>query len=206
MAFYFTKEARAEREKEKELMKQEREKIKQVEQKRKIEYYDWFTKHTRGFLDEVRNNGFNASWGFEVESEIDISTGLGGKQYNDIFVFDVPSLEGLAFDMESKHMLYFTCGTGYYGKYRDVNVTPNYKYTLIPFNQIFGVNVEINSQTVFTTETTKQNVIGRSIIGGMLAGEVGAIIGGTTGKTHLSLAGRIFGMYRYCTVRISANT
>lgn len=59
-----------------------------------------------------------------------------------------------------------------------------YKYVLIPFENIFKATVEVNSQTKVSTITSKQNVVGRSIAGGILAGDAGAIIGGTTGKEN----------------------
>lgn len=142
----------------------------------------WYTRQTQRFIEELRVKNFNPSWGFEVEPEMDTWAGEGGFQKGETFIFDIPALEGLAFDMESKQMLYFSCPTGYYKKYASPNTKIEYKYVLIPFSDIFSANVEVNSQTTVSTTTSKQNVVGRSIVGGLLAGDAGAIIGGTTGK------------------------
>lgn len=109
---------------------------------------------------------------------------MGGKQYGDVFIFDIPEIEGLAFDINTKQMLYYTCPTGYFDTYNKSNTHLEYKYVLIPFHNIFKATVEVDSQMSVSTVTSKQNVIGRSIVGGILAGDAGAIIGGTTGKEN----------------------
>lgn len=193
MGFYFSKENREKRANEKELKRQkefeekerlrkENESKKEFEEKRKREYCVWYSSQTQNFINELHNNNCYPTWGFEVETEYNTQLGEGGKQYSNIFVFDIPEIEGLAFDMNSKQMVYYTCPTGYYDKYENPNTQMEYKYTIIPFSDIFNASVEVNSQTTISTVTSKQNVIGRSIVGGILAGDVGAIIGGTTGK------------------------
>lgn len=193
MAFFFSKEAREERAREKELecqreyerkeqlRKEEEERKAKLEQQKK-EYCIWYTKETQAFINELKGKSFNPTWGFEVEPDNNTQQGVGGKQHGSIFVFDIPEIEGLAFDTKSKQMLYYTCPTGYYDTYNKPNAHLEYKYVLIPFNNIFKATVEVNSQTTVSTITSKQNVVGRSIVGGLLAGEAGAIIGGTTGK------------------------
>ena len=193
MAFFFSKEAREERAREKELERQReyerKEQLRKEEEERKAkleqqkkEYCIWYTKETQAFINELKGKSFNPTWGFEVEPDNNTQQGVGGKQHGSIFVFDIPEIEGLAFDTKSKQMLYYTCPTGYYDTYNKPNTHLEYKYVLIPFNNIFKATVEVNSQTTVSTITSKQNVVGRSIVGGLLAGEAGAIIGGTTGK------------------------
>ena len=195
MAFFLSKEAREERarrveldkqfrENEKERLRKEEEDRKQKELMKQKEYCIWYSKETQKFIDEVHSKNFNPTWGYEVEQDYDTQQGQGGKRHGNIFVFDIPSIEGLAFDMDSKQMLYFSSGSGYYEKYKDQNCHMQYKYVLIPFSDIFNASVEVNSQTTVSTTTSKQNVIGRSIVGGLIAGDAGAIIGGTTGKNN----------------------
>lgn len=54
-------------------------------------------------------------------------------------------------------------------------------HKIIPFNEILGVEISENGTSVFSKSTS--NVVGRALVGGVLLGGVGAIIGGTTGKS-----------------------
>lgn len=193
MGFFFSKESREQRAREKEFELQRKyereEQIRKGEEKRKQEieqgkkaFCIWYSKETQRFINELQEKNFNPTWGFEAEPENDTQQGMGGKQYGCVYIFDIPEIEGIAFDTNSKQMLYYTCPTGYYDIYDKPGIHLEYKYVLIPFDNIFKATVEVDSQTTVSTVTSKQNVIGRSIVGGMIAGDVGAIIGGTTGK------------------------
>lgn len=195
MGFFFSKESREQRAREKEferqreyerkeqLRKEKEERKLKIEQQKK-EYCIWYSKETQTFINELKEKNFNPTWGFEVEPDNNTQQGMDGKQYGNVLVFDIPEIEGLAFDIHTKQMLYYTCPTGYYDTYNNPNTHLEYKYVLIPFDNIFKATVEVNSQTTVSTITSKQNVIGRSIVGGILAGDAGAIIGGTTGKEN----------------------
>jgi len=195
MGFFFSKESREQRAREKELERQRelerKEQLRREEEERKAkieqqkkEYCIWYSKETQTFINELKAKNFNPTWGFEVEPDNNTSRGMGGKKYGGVFVFDIPEIEGLAFDVNTKQMLYYTCPTGYYDTYKNPNTHLEYQYVIIPFDNIFKASVDVNSQTTISTVTSKQNVIGRSIVGGILAGEAGAIIGGTTGKEN----------------------
>lgn len=184
MGFFFSKESREQRAKEKERIKKEEEERKERIEQQKKAYCIWYTKETQIFIKELQEKNFSPTWGFEVEPDNNTQQGIGGKQYGDVYIFDIPEIEGIAFDTNSKQMLYYTCPTGYYDTYKNSSTHLEYKYVLIPFDNIFKATVEVNSQTTISTIASKQNVIGRSIIGGILAGDTGAIIGGTTGKEN----------------------
>lgn len=195
MGFFFSKESREQRVREKELERQreyerkEQLKREEEERKEKIEqqkkaFCIWYSEETQSFIKELQEKNFNPTWGFEVEPDNNTQQGIGGKQYGDIYIFDIPEIEGLAFDTNTKQMLYYTCPSGYYDTYNKPNTHLEYKYVLISFNNIFKATVEVNSQTTVSTVTSKENIIGRSIVGGILAGDAGAIIGGTTGKEN----------------------
>ena len=195
MGFFFSKESREQRAREKELerqreyerkeqlRKEEEERKEKIEQQKKA-FCIWYSQETQKFINELQEKNFNPTWGFEVEPDNNTQQGVGGKQYGDVFIFDIPEIEGLAFDTTSKQMLYYTCPTGYYDIYDKPNTHLEYKYVLIPFENIFKATVEVNSQTTISTVTSKENVLGRSIVGGILAGDAGAIIGGTTSKEN----------------------
>lgn len=195
VALFFSKEAREKRARQKEvdrkLDEERKERIRQGEQERieriekeKRQFCVWYSRQTQQFVSELAKKGFKPSWGFEVESNYNAQQGIGGSQYGNCFVFDVPPLEGLAFDMDSKQMLYFTCPTGYYKKFNYPDTKLEYTYVLIPFSDIFSANIEVNSRTTVSTSMSKQNVIGRSIVGGLIAGDAGAVIGGVTGNNQ----------------------
>ena len=184
MAFFFSQESREQRAREKELEQQRKREKEERLLKESKEYCIWYSNETRRFIDELKTKNFNPSWGFEVEPERDILQGTGGIICGKKYVFDIPKVEGIAFDNVSKQLLYFTCSTGYYEKYKDSNTHLKYDYVLIPFKDIFKATVEVDSETTISTVSSKQGVVGRSIVGGLLAGEVGAIIGGTTSKEN----------------------
>lgn len=76
---------------------------------------------------------------------------------------------------------------------------------IIPFDKIIGyevVNLKENAQPLYsatttTTTTDTGNVIKRAVIGGALAGGVGAIIGGTTAKTITNQQTNMFDYLNY---------
>ncbi len=177
--YFFTKDK--ERKQEENRLKEEKRKEELL--KENEIYCDWYSQQIKQFINEIHEKGFNPTWGFEVESNTNDSSGYGGAQLDEyIFLFDVPALEALAFDMDSNQMIYFQCGTNYYHNYTDPDTKLNFNYTIIPFSDIFNATLEVNSKTVMTSVSTKQNTLGRSIAGGLIAGDTGAIIGGTTGN------------------------
>lgn len=173
MAFFWSKEYREKLAEEKSLKRLQESEQKQREEKQKREYCTWYSCQTQNFIDALKEKGFNPDWGFEAEPATDYSLGIGGKQKGNIFVFDIPSLEGLAFDMKSKQMLYFTCPTGYYDSYRQPYTKVDFQYILIPFSEIFKANLEINSELVISTTTSKQNNVGKIIMEGIAEGLFG---------------------------------
>lgn len=175
MAFFLSKGYREQRAKAK-----ENERLK--EELENSQYSDWYSGQIQNFIDELKEKDFNPTWGFEAEPYIDTMSGVGGFQQGNVYIFDIPSVEGLAFDMKSRQMLYFTCPSGYYSIYQNPGVKVDFKYVLIPFSDIFKANIEVNSQEVVSTVSSKQNVLGRSIAGAAIAGEAGAVIGGLTSK------------------------
>lgn len=131
----------------------------------------WYSEETQRFINELQEKNFNPTWGFEVEPDNDSQQGMGGKQYGGVYISDIPEIEGLAFDTNSKQMLYYTCPTGYYDIYDKPGTHLEYKYVLISFDNIFKATVEVDSRTTVSTVTSKQNVIGRSIVGGIFSGK-----------------------------------
>lgn len=174
MAFFFSKERKEQQ-------------AKKLEEKRNafikenMKYCDWLSAGTKVFLNELESKGFKASWGFEVSPCImDFSSGIGGKQYDDKYIFDLHDLRSLAFDMDSRQMLYVTCKGGLYNNFIQDGDTIKYEYSLIPFEKISGVKVDVDSTTICETNISDGKVISRSLVGGILGGGVGAIIGGMT--------------------------
>lgn len=190
MAFFFSKEAKEQREQrrelerqQEELRKKEAEEERQKQEEAKRAYCTWFTKETKEFVENIKAQGFTPTWGFEVEPNLNHQMGEGGTKHDKIFVFDIPEIRGLVFDENSKRMLYFTCPSGYYDKYLESGTKLDFKYVFIPFSDIIATNVEVNSQTTFSTATSRDNVVGRSLVGGILGGDAGAIIGAATAKS-----------------------
>lgn len=177
MEFFFLKEWKERKE----------QRAKELEEKRNafikenMKYCDWLSAGTKVFFNELEAKGFKASWGFEVSPCIgDFLAGIGGKQYDDKYIFDVPDLRGMAFDADSRQMLYVTCKGGLYNNFIQDGDAIKYEYSLIPFEKISGVKVDVDSTTIYETNISNGKVISRSLAGGLLGGGAGAIIGGMT--------------------------
>jgi hypothetical protein len=56
----------------------------------------------------------------------------------------------------------------------------NLRYSSYPFDKIIDIKVNVDGETVINSSTMK--TIGRSLVGGVLAGGAGAIIGGLSGS------------------------
>jgi hypothetical protein len=181
MEFFFLKEWKERKE----------QRAKELEEKRNafikenMKYCDWLSAGTKVFLNELEAKGFKASWGFEVSPCIgDFLAGIGGKQYDDKYIFDVPDLRGMAFDADSRQMLYVTCKGGLYNNFIQDGDAIKYEYSLIPFEKISGVKVDVDSTTIYETNISNGKVISRSLAGGLLGGGAGAIIGGMTASKN----------------------
>lgn len=154
-----------------------------IEQKGKVyaeNYINWLTNQTKDFLQELELKKFHAEWGFEVFDSVDILSGQTGFKDGDSFIFDLQPIRIVAFDSASKQMVYITCGKGCYSNFSDSEL--KYDYVLVPFKDIYNVSVDIDSQTEYETSIKSGQVLKRSVIGELVAGDVGAIIGGSTAK------------------------
>ena len=75
------------------------------------------------------------------------------------------------------------------GKTRSIMIFETSKIILIDnveyrFEDILEVNLSNDSKTMFSTNTSTSNVLGRAVVGGILLGGVGAILGGVTAKQN----------------------
>lgn len=88
MGFFFSKESREQRAREKELERQReyerKEQLRKEEEERKAkierqkkEYCIWYTKETQKFINELKEKNFNPTWGFEVEPDNNTQQGMG---------------------------------------------------------------------------------------------------------------------------------
>lgn len=103
MGFFFSKENREQRAREKEIERQReyerKEQLRKEEEERKAEieqqkeeYCIWYSKETQTFINKLKEMNFNPKWGFEVEPDNNTQQGIGGKQYENVFVFDIPEI------------------------------------------------------------------------------------------------------------------
>lgn len=199
MAFYFSKEERDKRLNEKENAKQLILKRKQEHEeflkKREQElldlhlsemnkYCNWLNRKTNQFKNKLFEKGIKPTIGFELEECIDLKYGIGSKPYDEVSVFDIPSLVGLAFDEKSKSMIYYKCLGQFYDMYQH-HSEPIYNYSIIGFDEIINVIVKVNSITSFESSVSNKSVIKRSVTGALLAGSAGSVIGGVTAHTNI---------------------
>lgn len=199
MAFFFSKEEREKRAIEKENAKQLELKNKQEHEEflKKQEqelldlhlsevnkYCDWFNEKNNQFKRELSEKGIKPNIGFELEERIDSKFGVGSKQFDEVSVFDIPSLVGLAFDEKSKSMVYYRCMGQLYDKYQSFS-KPIYDYSIIKFDELINVKVNVNSITTYQSSVSNKNVIKRGVTGALLAGEAGAVIGGVTAQKNV---------------------
>lgn len=187
MAFSFFSSFREKREIEKKRQEEENRKYWEIEYQKMLQkaaerekYCNWYSVQVDNFVNLLHEKGFDCGWGFETETEQGLNDGIGGQAVGNMFLFDLPVLEGVAFDEKSKQMLYYKFSTGFYSNFEQIGDTLQFVYKLIPFSDIYNANIKVDSQQVCSTVTSQNNVLVRSAIGGIIGGEVGAVIGGLT--------------------------
>ena len=93
------------------------------------------------------------------------------------------------------------CDGGYVWCFEDsqIIIISKYKHNPMCFKAITRCDLSINNTiSESTTYTTNSGSIGRAIIGGALAGGVGAIIGGTTGNSNSTTHTTNKPVYKVC--------
>lgn len=174
MAGYFSPTDQKRELEEKEL------KVKMEKATEKILTYSlWYSKKINALKQEIAKQGFKFTFGIEI---IDSNLKKDEKNLDGIKFYDMASISGLAFDNHAQCMIYYFSNPGIYDAYcksEEVNV---FEYDVIPFKDIKKAKLEIDSSTITEATSSKTGVITRSIIGGLIAGEAGAIIGGLSGS------------------------
>ncbi len=147
-------------------------------------YIKWLEDETKEFFDKLKEKNFNPDWGFEVYKTIDTWNGETGVIDGEYCIFDIQPMEIIAVDNSSKCLLYAKFGKGNFSGY--VGKKMKYEYKIIPFSDIFNVCMKVDSQTRIHAQTSNKDIIKRGIVGGLIAGDVGAIIGATSAKTKMN--------------------
>lgn len=145
-------------------------------------YCEWLNEKTIDFKNELKGLGIIPQIGFEIEKLRSITYGGDGVLRDGSMIFDVKSLKGLAFDTSTKKMIVFSFNGNLIESYAIENHEKIYNYSIIDFNEIFNVKVEVDSITTYQSSIPNKNMITRTLVGGALLGEAGAIIGGTTAQ------------------------
>lgn len=100
----------------------------------------------------------------------------------DVAFFDIHALDGIIFDDYKKKVVVYSCaGTPHKVFCERKNISSGvYTYFVLDYSQLLSVKVEVNNKVSYESKTSATNVLGRSVVGGLIGGEAGAIIGGTT--------------------------
>jgi hypothetical protein len=146
------------------------------------EYCEWLDQKTIDFKNELKGLGIIPQIGFEIEKSRRITNGGDGVLRDGSMIFDVKSLKGLAFDTNTKKMIIFSFNGNLMESYAIENHEKIYNYSIIDFNEIFNVKVEVDSITTYQSSIPNKNMLTRTLVGGALLGDAGAIIGGTTAQ------------------------
>jgi hypothetical protein len=145
-------------------------------------YCELLNQKTIDFKNELKGLGIIPLIGFEIEKLRSITYGGDGVLRDGSMIFDVKSLKGLAFDTSTKKMIVFSFNGNLIESYAIENHEKIYNYSIIDFNEIFNVKVEVDSITTYQSSIPNKNMITRTLVGGALLGDAGAIIGGTTAQ------------------------
>lgn len=150
-------------------------------------YCEWLNEKTIDFKNELKGLGIIPQIGFELEKLRSITYGGDGVLRDGSMTFDVKSLKGLAFDTRTKKMIVFSFNGNLIENYAIENYAIEnhekvYNYFIIDFNEIFNVKVDVDSITTYQSSIPNKNMITRTLLGGALLGDAGAIIGGTTAQ------------------------
>lgn len=61
-------------------------------------------------------------------------------------------------------------------------VDGNYNFNIFNFSEIKSIDIKNNRINITKSETSKQNSLGRAVVGGVIAGGTGAVVGALTSK------------------------
>lgn len=107
------------------------------------EYCEWLNNQTADFIRLLEKRNFCATWGFQL-----MQANLYGKPCGDICVFDLPDLEIVAVDENSRQLLYCTYTGLPYKKYLEGDRIPDYQYTLIPMSKVSYAEITSEEYTM----------------------------------------------------------
>lgn len=148
--------------------------------KEKIEkYLLWYSEKLNNFKEEIEDLGFSGSFGYEIIKRDFIT--IDAQKLDDFNFLEIAPICGVAFDNISKRLIYYFTKPDIYENYTQTENVKVVEYRLLPYHEIKKAVCNVDSSTISETTASKTGVISRSIIGGFIAGETGAIIGGLSG-------------------------
>lgn len=110
----------------------------------------------------------------------------GSKQYlEDIEIGNLQPLKGIIIDTEQRKMVVFIIENINYNNY--LNDEMGFKCEIMDIEDLLSVDYKVNETTSYSATVSSQNVLKRAVVGTVLAGEVGAIIGGVTAKKKIDI-------------------
>ena len=146
------------------------------------EYYPtWLTQKTFDFVSHLKNLQINPTWGLEYEEYIDLlRPGYHVLRDGDCTAFNILPMIGFVGDDRAKKLVYYTCNECTYRTPIEHPNEPIYTYKIFDYYELASVYLEENSQKTFVSDGKTGDVLGRALIGGMIAGQFGALLASQT--------------------------
>lgn len=105
---------------------------------------------------------------------------------NGVGVGTLGQMFGCILDDNLKKIAVFSFGSTDYEEYLATNAI-KHRCEILNYSDIISVNIINNNQVSYSVSVSDKNVVKRSLIGGALAGEVGAIIGAVTADKKINI-------------------
>lgn len=103
----------------------------------------------------------------------------------DMEVGMLSDLAGIIIDRNQRKIAVFKIYNISFKNY--LNGEMGYKCEIMDIEELLSVDYKVNETTTYSATVTSQNVLKRVVVGTVLAGEVGAVIGGVTAKKKVDI-------------------
>ena len=105
---------------------------------------------------------------------------------NGVNVGTLGQMFGCILDDNLKKIAVFSFGNTDYEEYLATNAI-KHRCEILNYSDIISVNIINNNQVSYSVSVSDKNVVKRSLIGGAIAGEVGAVIGAVTADKKINI-------------------
>lgn len=114
-----------------------------------INYCQWQNEQLYFLLEELHMNHINPNYGLELHTAVDINNQNEWQSWNGCKIMDLPRIEGIAIDNDSRKIIIFFYNGDLLKDNRIEDGIPAYDFLLINFKDIIGVRLEADARRIY---------------------------------------------------------